>query len=334
MTSNRPVQAGNIVAASMRAWAQKAQRVVWPALALALAIGWPASGGAFQLLPDDPSPKSGTAQVAAQGVIDVGGGDLRWQVTSRTASPPANAAPQMSQPGFLIVDEGVMLVEDLSSGAQHRLPAGEAVLTTPGSEQLRVALGSDAAAYLDIALVDAATLPEDASGLLFTSEGFPGLGARHDMDLLADTLPAGVPMTVPGGALPTLVLVRAGSADVTTDAGDIISLADDEAVALSGAVVVTGTGEGAEVVAVVTGPAVPRLSAPSGATPAAPARAIEAPSGDATAAPQVAVAATPEAETEAAAADRDSDGLTDAEEAELNTDPALADTLRRRSTRP
>ena len=57
--------------------------------------------------------------------------------------------------GFLIVDSGVLLAEDLATGEQHRLPPGEAMLTLGGAEQMRAALGSEPAVYRSLALVDA-----------------------------------------------------------------------------------------------------------------------------------------------------------------------------------
>ena len=80
---------------------------------------------AFFQLPDATSPESGTAQVVAQGVANIVGGDLRWEVIEQTAPPPANATPVTSELGFIVVESGVLLVEDLDTGEQHRLPAGE-----------------------------------------------------------------------------------------------------------------------------------------------------------------------------------------------------------------
>ena len=43
-------------------------------------LGGDAGATAFFQVPDEPSPASGTAQVVAQGVVDVASGDLRWVV--------------------------------------------------------------------------------------------------------------------------------------------------------------------------------------------------------------------------------------------------------------
>src|SRR5690349_14100689 len=96
---------------------------------------------AFYQTPADASPESGTAQVVAQRVMDLGDGDLRWQVTDRVAQLPGNAKPVESEQGFVIVQSGVLLLEDQGTSNQYRLPAGEAALTGAQASQDRVALG-------------------------------------------------------------------------------------------------------------------------------------------------------------------------------------------------
>ncbi|MCC7022539.1 MAG: hypothetical protein IT338_06910 [Thermomicrobiales bacterium] len=285
---------------------------------------------ALMQLPDEPSPESGTAQVVAQGVVGIGKGDLRWEVTEQTAPPPGNANPVTSGLGFITVDSGVMLVEDLGTGAQQRLAAGEAALTLPGAEQARVALGSDVAGYHQLLLVSGAseTAPANAS---FISDPFTGTGDRHDVDLLQDALAPGATMAIPAGALPALVVVLDGSASVTTESGDVVSLGTGEAIALTGSLVVTAAENGADVAAVYTGPAVPRL-AQAAATPATVAQTATPTSGRAVtgaaspATVAVAAAATPRAQAASASPDDDGDGLDARQEERYGTDPSLSDT--------
>ena len=160
--------------------------------------------------------------------------------------------------------EFLSLVEELGTGEQTRLPAGEAMLVRGGSEQIRAALGSDPALYHELLLVDATAEASSDGTVLFSGEAFAGPGARHDLDALQDTLAPGAQMTIPAGALPTLVLILSGGAGVTTEAGDVFSLGADEAVALSGSLVVTAAENGAEVAATYTGPAVPLSGAGGG----------------------------------------------------------------------
>jgi hypothetical protein len=280
---------------------------------------------AFMQLPDEPSPASGTAQVVAQGVVQIGSGDLRWEVTERTAQLPANASLLRSSLGFLTVDSGVMLVEDRTTGAQERLPAGEAMLTQAGSEQVRFALGSDTAAYHEIGLVDAAAEPPAEATVVYQSEPIAGTGERHDLDLVQDALAPGAATTLPAGSLPTLVLILAGAADVTTESGDVISLGAGEAAALAGALTATAGENGATIAAAYTGPVVPATT-PGAATPSA--RGVVAVTATERAQPAASPTARAVATRGAAAeeSDDDGDGLTNAREAEVGTDPALADT--------
>jgi hypothetical protein len=298
-------------------------RAVLAVAGLVLGFGMAQLATAFLQVPDEPSPASGTAQVVAQGVVAIPDGDIRWEIAERTAPPPANATASRSDLGFLIVDSGVLLAENLATNEQQRLPTGEALLTQGGVEQLRAALGSDPAAYRSLSLVDAdAPAPTDGSAQ-FTSEPFPGPGARHDLDLLRDALAPGGTMTIPAGALPTLVLVLDGVAEVASETGDVFSLGGGEAVSLSGSIVVTATENGATVIAAYTGPAVPQLEA--GATPVPGGRVIQSPG---TPTPQAAEALPAATATQTAEdrADDDNDGLTNAAEDEAGTDPNLADT--------
>ena len=301
-------------------------RILLTVAALAIGIGTAQLATAFLQAPDEPSPASGTAQVVAQGVVNIPDGDIRWEITERSAPPPANATESPSDLGFLIVDSGVLLAENADTGQQHRLPSGEAMLTLGGTEHLRAALGPDPAVYRSLSLVDADAAPPGDGTVLFTSEPFPGLGARHDMDLLRDALGPNGTMTVQAGSLPTLILVLDGIAEIASETGDVFSLGADEAVSLTGPLVVTATENGATVTVVYTGPAVPQL-AESIATPVPGGRVIASPgsptpdAGDSL--PVTTVAATPTVTDDA---DDDEDGLTNAAENESGTDPNLADT--------
>ena len=328
MMTSGPRSGGAQAGASQR-HARIAIRGLSAAVSVAIAFLVAPVALAFFQVPDEPSSATGTSQVVAQGVVAMPEGDLRWDVTARTAPPPANASPMTGSLGFLVVTEGVLLVEDGETGEQVRLPAGEAVLVAPGATQTRVALGSAPAVYDEIALVAAAATAAEDAPPLFSSDAFPGSGGRHDLDLLHDELPPGAEMIVPDGAVPSLVLVRDGGAQVTTEAGDVISLGRGEAVSLDGQLVVTATESGAGVAATYAGPTVPSLgqvattpAAPAAGTPAATVgRGIEPAGGAAT--PEAAT--TPAAET-ADQPDDDGDGLSTPREVELGTDPTLVDT--------
>ena len=343
----------------------------------------PIAGVAAWFQATETSPATGDAQVVAQGVLTIPAGNLVWRIERQVAPPPATAAPVTATTAFLLGAEGAVLIEDVPTGEQVRLAPGEALLTRPVTEQLRAAIGANAATYYAISLA----APDEAGTgeLVFASEPFTGLDGRHDVDLVRDVLAASATLEVPGGTGPTLVFVTAGAVDVLLDTGEVASLAAEQAIALSGPLVVTAGAEGAVVQAAVIGPAVPQLTTPETAAPTTPAApTVPAATPVATTAPTVApttpsgtpvatvaaepvptdtgpteavptattavpTATAPAAEptatlpvaeptatapvTEPAAtttavadADSDGDGVTDASEAEINTDPAVADT--------
>lgn len=314
-------------------------------LALLLALA-PMAGLAWYQAATDTSPAIGDAQVIAHGVLTIPGGDLVWRIEREVAPPPATAEPVTALPGFLLGAEGSVLVEDAPAGDQTRLAPGEGLITHDGTEQVRAAVGATAANYyaISLAAADAAAGPGEP---VFASEPFPGLDGRHDVDLVRDVLAASESMELPAGAGPTLLFVTAGAVDVVITTGEIVSLGAEQAIALSGPLVLTAGAEGAVVQAAVIGPAVPRLTGPEAAAPtptalpatpapaASPAAAVPAVPAGTPVATEPAAPAEPPAETPAAAeppaetaegADSDGDGLTDAAEAEVNADPANVDT--------
>ena len=148
---------------------------------------------------------------------------------------------------------------------------------------------------------------------------------RHDWILFEMLSSPNGTMTVPAGALPTLVLVLDGVAEVASETGDVFSLGGSEAVSLTGKLVITATENGATVIAAYTGPAVPHLEA--GATPVPGRRVIESPGTPTPKAAEMLPAATAIATQRATdSSDDDKDGLTNAEEDAAGTDPNLADT--------
>lgn len=285
-------------------------------LVIGLTVAPVAGVAAWFQSPTDASPATGSAQVIAQGVITIPASDLIWRIERQVAPPPASAEPVVASNGFLLGAEGSVLVEDTGEGPQTRLAAGEAVLTREGTEQVRAAIGATAATYFDIALVAADATPSTDGELLFTSEPFVGLDGRHDVDLVRDVLPGSGTMELPSGAGPTLLFVTAGAVDVTLVSGEVFTLAADQAIAVSGPVVMTAGADGAVALAAVTGPAVPRLTGPDAttetpvpvATPAAGTPTAEEPD-EADGAPST--EGTPEATAEAPATEETADDAAD-----------------------
>lgn len=288
----------------------------WAGIAAVVGVAAaPIGAAAFLQAPADPSPATGDARVIAQGVVPVGPGDVVWQVTQATAEPPANAAAVDARTGFLLAADGTMLVESEQGDEQVRLAGGEAALTRDGEAQVRAALGPNATGYFALELVP---VGEEGASAGFTSAPFTADGDRHDLDLVADSLAAGETLELPSGVAPTLLLVTNGAVEVTTAAGEVLTLAAGEALTAEGALSAVAIDSGATLVAGVVGPAVPRLSGQ--ATTAQPAGTPAAVVTAAQTAPGTPAAAA------SASDDEDADGLTRGEEDELNTDPVLADT--------
>ena len=99
MTSHR---SGQAIAAERRVRELLLRcRTVLVVAALVLGFGTAQLATAFLQVPDEPSPASGTAQVVAQGVVDIPNGDIRWQIAEQSAPPPANATGFQERPGVL-----------------------------------------------------------------------------------------------------------------------------------------------------------------------------------------------------------------------------------------
>lgn len=293
-------------------------------LAAMVIVGGVAAPTAVALLQDaeSPPPESATAQVVAQGVVAIGDGDYRWVVSDAVVAAQGSLEEVRSGQGFVIVNGGVLLVEDTGNGEQIRLAAGEAALVRPDARQSWTSLGADDATLRTIELVSADASPGSRT-VAFESAPFPGTGARNDLDLLQDVMGPGGTLVIPAGALPTLVAVDGGVANIATEAGDVLSLGIGESVSLSGALTITAGEQGATISVAATGPAVVS-TAQAAATPAAEA-VIEIEGGRTVATP----AASPVADATpapTAAPDDDGDGLSNDLEDAAGTDPALADT--------
>ena len=371
----------------------KSRRGLASLLAIAAMTGGPLLGVLAQQVTSGDSPASGTASVVAQGVASLPSGNAVWRVVQGSGDPADSAGQGGASLGFLVADQGTLLVQDVDTGSQDRLPAGEAAFVS-GGKQIRASLGSDPAAYYALELVGPDAGKPDGGEVTFTGEAFAAPAKRHDLDLVRDPLAAGETATLPAGDGPSVVLVTDGAATVTTSNGASATLGAGQSGSFSGDLTLTGGSEGAVVLAGRIGPEVPQLGAgvadkqakdkaaqngqAGQAAANADANAAQDKAKDkknknndqagqsgqagaaaeATVAPQAQEEPTPpeeavveatqapaeEAPTEAPPAeeptvapeavateetsgpDIDGDGLTDAEEQAMNTDPAKADT--------
>jgi hypothetical protein len=272
--------------------------------------------------PAGPSPATGHASVIAQGVIDLPDGDLRWNVTTRTADV-SQGASEATATGFVLATRSPILVIQPDSGNKTRLAAGEALFVREGESLAFETFGAPEQ-YVFMGLQSAEAEPGEGEAI-YESSAFAGDGAERDSDLIRDVLASGEQSLIQVGALPTVVFVTQGEARVTTPDGDT-NLAAGTASLFNGPITVTGGSSGATFVAGYVGTTLGD-GTPS-ASPAAPATpdVVSIPGtpsvvASPTEAPEETPAATPDGE-----ADTDEDGISDTNEVAIGTDPNNLDT--------
>ena len=224
------------------------------ATALALAVLAPTFGALAQLL-GSGSPARGHAEVIAHGVASTPAADVAWRVSVETADIQDNADVAPRALGFVHVDEGAVVVNDLSYGTQARLAAGEGTFVPNGVQQQRATLGNNAVGYYDITLA-----PSD--------NGFQGPTGNVDIDLVRDVLDANEEGDLAGGQYPVLLIATAGAIEVTDGNGATTALGAGEADVFGGDLAIAAGAEGGTYVAAVIGPAVPAPPTPPAPPPA------------------------------------------------------------------
>ncbi len=233
------------------------------------------AAAARQVDNDTSSPAEGYAEVIAQGVAGMPGDEIAWRVTAVSAPRPADAAAQDAL-GFVLAEEDALLLNDLDSGGQARLAAGEAAFVPARIRQQQIALSDGPVAYYRINLVNAASA--DAAGddeLIFGGESFTAPEGNHDIDLLRDVLEEDEEAELDLGSedAPAVLLVTSGSVEILSSddtAAEPNPLSAGEAVDVAGSVIVRATDpDGATFVSGVIGPEVPPIPVQDTTTPEA-----------------------------------------------------------------
>jgi Bacterial TSP3 repeat len=230
-------------------------------------------GVAFGQTEDVPSPARGQASVIAQGVTALPVGDVGWRV--RLASTAA-ATDQTERdvPGFILVDQGALLVNDLNAGRQTRLAAGEATFLPAPATYQEAPLGDAPVSSYRIEVVAAGDVADaGADQLAFIGEPFTSPGGTRDLDLVRQVLDAdeSVELELEGNAAPSLLLVTSGAVELVP-AGDPdaapVRLPAGQGAGLGGNVVARAA-DGAEAtfVTAIVGPEVLLELAQEAATP-------------------------------------------------------------------
>lgn len=325
-------------------------------VALVLAGGTLAAVLGQTLGPAGPSPAQGHAEVIAHGSVAMDGQPLSWTVTSPIAKP-ASAPASVDFTQFILADGIPLLVTDSQTGRQARLADGEASLLYQG-QTVQILSAGPPENYFSLGLLPANS-PSPATGLAYISQSFTPQTGLREIDLIRDVLAKDEQTQILAGAAPTLILVTSGGVTVKTLTGST-SVRQGQPATFEGALTVTATSGDTRFVAGWVGvslgtvagaatplPATPTVVASPTASPTPPPTATATPSPTATATPPPTNTPTPSPTPSptpkptmtptprptptptvpaSARRDTDGDGLTDAEEARLGTDPKSKDT--------
>lgn len=257
--------------------------------------------------PAGPSVATGHASVVATGSVTLDEDSARWHITRHTAEVGSDPF-QSSTQGFVIAENTPILV--IMDNVGTRLAGGEALNIPADVPFLVETFGApDTFIFMQV-------LPESGKQILgandriLTSASFSSEKGMFDADLVRDVVGETEAGSLPGGAMPTAVYVVVGEIEITSARGTINLLQGDSAI-FEGELTLTAVADGSSYVAGFVGAQLPEAATPVPATP------IPATPGPAT--PEPMVESTP-APTEDMI-DTDGDGLTDAEELRLGTDP-------------
>lgn len=306
-----------------------ANRIVALIAAVALVAVGVATVVAQTLGPAGPSPAGNNAAVVAQTIVDVSDGQWVWRIRN----VPVGESPstlESAYPAFLAAGDVPVIVEDSASGSRQRVAAGEAVEMLPGDDIDVVSMGPrQSVTVVDLLPASAAVLT-GATGSI--SLPFQLESGTYDVDLIRIVLDDGETSTVPMGNGPSQIIGRNGLAEVETSDGSF-SIAGGSDRLSDGELTFTASDDDTVILVARIGPDVPvsRQSTPAAATPEATPGEQEATVAG-TEAPPTAVlstaAAVPTRPATEPPQDRDSDGdgIGNADEIALGTDPDLADT--------
>ena len=282
----------------------------------ALAVGF---GPALQAsaATEPPSPATGHAAVVAQGVVAFTDGPLHWEIAHHDLVAGATPAPiGATAPYFLVADAGAAVVA--VGDSLTRLAAGEGALVRDDSGLTVHASGAGPAGLYSMVLVSGA--PSDGTPV---GEPFTTGGGSRDVDLVRDIIEVGEFTAVADAeAAPNLVLVVEGTVNVATpEIPEGVVLGAGEARTLDGELTITNAGEAsAEIFAAVVGPRV-EIAAPVPTTVPATTSTTSSATSSTTSSTTTSTTTTTVAPT-----DTDNDGLSDADESIIGSDPNNPDT--------
>jgi hypothetical protein len=229
------------------------------ALITASALG---VGVAFGQSEDAPSPARGQASVIAQGVTALPVGDIGWRVRLVSAATDSDQTDR-DVPGFILVDQGSLLVNDRDADRRTRLATGEATFLPAPTIHQEAPLGTASVSYYLIELVAGSDVGEAGDDqLAFIGEPFASPGGTRDLDLVREVLDPdeSVDLELESYAAPALLLVTAGAVELVPAGNpdaEPVRLSAGQGAGLGGNVIVRAA-DGAEAtfVTAIVGPEV------------------------------------------------------------------------------
>ncbi len=218
-------------------------------------------GVAFGQSEDVPSPARGQASVIAQGVTALPVGDVGWRVRLASTAAASDRTDR-DVPGFILVDQGTLLVNDVDATRPTRLAAGEATFLSAPATYQEAPLGDAPVSSYRIDLVAAGDVGDAGDDqLAFIGEPFASPGGTRDLDLVREVLDgdASVVLELESYAAPTLLLVTFGAVDLVpadNPEAEPVRLTAGQGAGLGGDVAVSAVDGAATIVTAVIGPEV------------------------------------------------------------------------------
>lgn len=229
------------------------------ALAMLAGTGALAIGPVLGQLAEAPTAIPQSASVVAQGVAKLPANDLAWRIT-RAATPPAAAQQARSLPGFLLADQGTLLVTNTRGNAKQRLSPGEAVFAPSGAQLQETSLSGAELSYYRIDLVPPAEAANPGNDeMVFVGKPFASPGGERDLDLARAVLDQDevIELALSAQPAPSLLLVTSGVVGLvpaSNPSAEPVQLPAGQAAALGGDVIATASGGPATIVLAVIGP--------------------------------------------------------------------------------
>ncbi len=286
------------------------------------------AAGANEINPDEP-----TSAILAQGLVFWEGGEAVWRVRQITVAPDATSEPNAYY-GFILQREGVTIARNDVTGKRARLEAGEAYFFSSTDAYTFSGLGeAESIAWLiELTPPDAAVDDDKGGDVAYESDPVDLDEATFDAELGRNVLLTDATGLIFAGNGPTLLLGSTGTATADPGDGTTIDLAPATGLTVTNDANVQNTSADPAVylTAALRDEVIDDVPAAADAVDGTPAAddGGEATPGIGDVVPDGGVAAgsgVPVIDGDDGT-DTDGDGLTDAQEDALGSDPGVIDT--------